>query len=240
MDDIEFEKKNIDLSTPHNTEQISNDEEINSGNKKGDVLDIEKRVNSLGGIEIDITNKKVDQNVSISSESELQKKKKKEKSFRQRLQETCIKKVQVQRNIRIFALLFFIGLGLLLFSIAYIPLIFVSPSKFSTCISIGGILILISFLFYYGTKEYFSKIFSRSRFWVSIIFILSIIIGCIVSYKKYYLVSIICCGLEIFTLLFFLGSFIPGCNCAEKCFYKVFPKFKKDKEELKESNEEKY
>ena len=102
MDDIEFEKKNIDLSTPHNTEQISNDEEINSGNKKGEVFDIEKRVNSLGGIEIDITNKKIDQNVSISSESELQKKKKKEKSFRQRLQETCIKKVQVQRNIRIF------------------------------------------------------------------------------------------------------------------------------------------
>lgn len=226
MDDIELQK-NIDLSTPHNTEQISNDKETDSENKQKDLFNVGRRQNSLDGIEIAIGNKKVDQNVSISSQTELEEKKKKEKSFRQRLQETCIKKVQVQKNLKIFALLFFIGFGTLLFSIAYIPLIFISPSKFSMCISIGGILILISFLFFYGTKDYFSKIFSRSRFWVSIIFLLSIIIGCFVSYKKYYLVSLICSGLEIFTLMVFLGSFIPGCDCAEKCFYKIFPCLKK-------------
>ena len=207
--------------------EITDDKNTDSEKKKEDLFDVGRRQNSLDGIEIAIANKKVDQNVSISSQSELQEKKKKEKSFRQRLQETCIKKVQVQRNLKIFALLFFIGFGTLLFSIAYIPLIFVSPSKFSVCISIGGILILISFLFFYGTKDYFSKIFSKNRFWVSIIFLLSIIVGCFVSYKKFYLFSLICCGLEIFALMVFLGSFIPGCNCAEKCFYKIFPCLKK-------------
>ena len=176
-------------------------------------------------------NQKVDQNVSINSQTQLEKKKKKQKLCRERLQETCIKKIKIEKNLKVFFLLFVIGFGVLFFSIFYIPLIFINPSKFSMCISIGGILILFSFVFYYGTNKFFTKIFSGSRFWISIIFVLSIIIGTFVSYKKYYLFSLGCCGMEILTLLFFLGNFIPGCNCANNCIQKIFPFIKNEKNE---------
>ncbi len=234
--DLSFEKKNIDLSTPHNTEQISNEpEELKETTHKSSsiegIITKAKRENSLGHIEIPMQNQKVDQNVSISSRTELEKKKKKQKLCRERLQETCIKKIKIEKNIKVFFILFIIGFAILFFSIFYIPLIFINPSKFSMCISIGGLLILFSFLFYYGTNKFFVKIFSGSRFWISILYVLSIIIGTFVSYKKYYLFSLACCGMEVLTLLFFLGNFIPGCNCANKCIQKIFPFMKNEKNE---------
>ena len=232
--DLSFEKKNIDLSTPQNTDQISNEpQEIKEPSQKsssvGGIFSHAKRENSLGDIEIQIDNKKVNQNVSISSQTELEKKKKKQKLCRERLQETCIKKIKIEKNIKVFFLLFVIGFVILFFSIFYIPLIFIAPSKFSMCISIGGILILFSFLFYYGTNQFFIKIFSGSRFWISIIYVFSIIIGTFVSYKKYYLFSLACCGMEVLTLLFFIGNFLLGCNCANKIIQKIFPFMKNEK-----------
>ena len=234
--DLSFEKKNIDLTTPQHTEQISNDpEDIQEPTHKspsiGGIFSGSKRENSLGNIKIEMANKNVDQNVSISSQTQLEKKKKKQKLCRERLQETCIKKIKIEKNLKVFFLLFVIGFGVLFFSIFYIPLIFINPSKFSMCISIGGILILFSFLFYYGTNQFFIKIFSGSRFWISIIYVFSIIIGTFVSYKKYYLFSLACCGMEVLTLLFFLGNFIPGCNCANNCIQKIFPFIKNEKNE---------
>ena len=79
----------------------------------------------------------MNQNVSISSQSELEKKKKKQKLCRERLQETCIKKIKIEKNIKVFFLLFVIGFVILFFSIFYIPLIFIAPSKFSMCISVN-------------------------------------------------------------------------------------------------------
>ena len=45
-----------------------------------------------------------------------------------------------------------------------IPFIITSPSKFSMCFAFGCTLVLISFLFYHGTKNYILKLFDKKRF----------------------------------------------------------------------------
>ena len=64
--DLSFEKKNIDLTTPQHTEQISNDpEDIQEPTHKspsiGGIFSGSKRENSLGNIKIEMANKNVDQ-----------------------------------------------------------------------------------------------------------------------------------------------------------------------------------
>ena len=102
-------------------------------------------------------------------------------------------------------------------------MIITSPSKFTLCFSLGSILIIVSFLFFHGTKIYFQKLFKKDRFVISILFLVSIIVGCVCSIKKYYLICIICSIIEMFSLVLFLVSFVPGGGkFGIKCLKNIF------------------
>ena len=85
------------------------------------------------------------------------------KTCKDKMANAIIKKVEVEKNMTIFMSLLSIGCFLLCISIFLIPLIITAPSKFSMCFGLGSVLILISFLFYHGTKNYIVKLFEKKQ-----------------------------------------------------------------------------
>ena len=148
------------------------------------------------------------------------------KTCKDKIEEKIVEKIEVEKNIAVFLMLIALGCGLLCLSIFLLPLIITSPSKFSLCFAMGSLLVLISFLFYYGTKEYFRTLFGAQRFWISILFILSIIIGISFSLGKHYIISMLCSICQLVSLIVFILSFVPGgrvgINCIKKAITSPF------------------
>lgn len=134
---------------------------------------------------------------------------------------TCLKKlenkivesVEVEQSLKTFIMIMAIGSGMICLSLLFIPLIITKPSAFTLTFGFGSLLLLISFLFYHGTKVYFQKIFAKDRFWISILFLISIICGIGFSIRNHYIISLICSIIQVVSLVVFLISFIPGGKC---------------------------
>ena len=137
--------------------------------------------------------------------------------YKDKIKDFLISKIEVDRNILVFLALLGSGILLLIFSLIFIPTIIISPAKFSMCFSLGSLLFLISFLFLYGTKKYMEKIFSKERFWITIMFIVSILIGCGFAIGKNYLISLICSIFQFISLILFILTFLPGGKLGIKC-----------------------
>lgn len=138
---------------------------------------------------------------------------------------TCLKKlenkvietVEVEKSIKTFIMIMAIGSGMICLSLFFIPLIITKPAAFALTFGFGSLLLLISFLFYHGTKVYFQKLFSKDRFWISILFLLSIIFGIGFSIRKHYIICLLCSVIQIISLFIFIMSFIPGGKCGIDC-----------------------
>ena len=152
------------------------------------------------------------------------------KTCKDKMANAIIKKVEVEKNMTIFMSLLSIGCFLICISIFLIPLIITVPSKFSMCFGLGSVLILISFLFYHGTKNYIIKLFEKKRFVITILFICSIIFGLIFSIGKHYFISLLCSLFQLISLILFILTFLPGgkygINCIKRKmslpFIKIF------------------
>ena len=152
------------------------------------------------------------------------------KTCKDKMANAIIKKVEVEKNMTIFMSLLSIGCFLICISIFLIPLIITAPSKFSMCFGLGSVLILISFLFYHGTKNYIIKLFEKKRFVITILFICSIIFGLIFSIGKHYFISLLCSLFQLISLILFILTFLPGgkygINCIKRKmslpFIKIF------------------
>ena len=109
-----------------------------------------------------------------------------------------------------FLILMTVGLGLLCISLMFLPVIIFSPYKFVLCFALGSLVILTSFIFVYGTKSYFAKLFSPERFVFTLLFLTSIIVGIFFSLSPYYIFAILCAIFQLISLIIFTLSFIPG------------------------------
>ena len=100
------------------------------------------------------------------------------------------------------------------------------------CFAFGCTLVLISFLFYHGTKNYILKLFDKKRFTITILFICSILVGIIFSIGKHYFISLLCSLFQLVSLVLFVLTFIPGGKNGITCikrqvtspFVKIFMK----------------
>ena len=142
------------------------------------------------------------------------------KTWKDKLAIAIISKIEVEKNITVFLALLAMGSLLLCFSIFMIPFIITSPSKFSLCFAFGSSLVLISFLFYHGTKNYILKLFDKKRFTITVLFICSILVGIIFSIGKHYFISLLCSLFQLISLVLFVLTFIPGgrngINCIKR------------------------
>ena len=134
----------------------------------------------------------------------------KEETWKEKISNNIIKTVEIQKNLTIFFSLLGLGSLLLCLSIFMLPFIITSPSKFSFCFAFGSVLVLLSFLFYLGTKVYITKLFENKRFWVTITFVISIILGICLSFGNHYFLSLLCSLFQLLAIVMFVLSFLPG------------------------------
>ena len=244
-DTDDLNNKNIEINNPTNTSSTTNQDSTQnpstvqnfiSGFKdffkpKTTSIDIEK--DNKENIQEDDSNRMT---LSSKEENEV----KKEESCRDKLANKIIEKLEVERSIGIFSVLICIGIGLIILSFFLLPIVLVSPKKFSFCFAVGSIFVLISFLFLVGTKNYVNKIMDKKRIFISVSFILSIFIGIGFSLGNHYFISLICSGVQLISMVMFVLTFIPGgragIDCIKKALSSPFTKLfiNKAKSELNE------
>ena len=244
-DTDDLNNKNIEINNPTNTSSTTNQDSTQnpstvqnfiSGFKdffkpKTTSIDIEK--DNKENIQEDDSNRMT---LSSKEENEV----KKEESCRDKLANKIIEKLEVERSIGIFSVLICIGIGLIILSFFLLPIVLVSPKKFSFCFAVGSIFVLISFLFLVGTKNYVNKIMDNKRIFISVSFILSIFIGIGFSLGNHYFISLICSGVQLISMVMFVLTFIPGgragIDCIKKALSSPFTKLfiNKAKSELNE------
>ena len=225
-DTDDLNNKNIEINNPTNTSSTTNQDSTQnpstvqnfiSGFKdffkpKTTSIDIEK--DNKENIQEDDSNRMT---LSSKEENEV----KKEESCRDKLANKIIEKLEVERSIGIFSVLICIGIGLIILSFFLLPIVLVSPKKFSFCFAVGSIFVLISFLFLVGTKNYVNKIMDNKRIFISVSFILSIFIGIGFSLGNHYFISLICSGVQLISMVMFVLTFIPGGRAGIDCIKKA-------------------
>jgi hypothetical protein len=120
-------------------------------------------------------------------------------------------KIQVQSSYKYF--LIFLGLGLLFFFFALLclPFIIFNPGKFLRLLTLGNIFIMLSFLFYYGSKDFFSFLIDAKRTGVVFAHLLSMCFSFFISLfiGGYFIQFLLDFILGITTIMFIL-SLLPG------------------------------
>ncbi|MCQ2815817.1 MAG: Got1/Sft2-like family vesicle transport protein [archaeon] len=144
------------------------------------------------------------------------------KTWRDKLISKIVNSLEIERNIPVFLGLIGVGCGLIVLSIFLLPFIVVSPHKFCLCFAFGGLLITISFLFLKGTQSYFRSICAKDRFIITILYLVSIILGIGFALGKRYIFSVICAIYQCVALVLFILSFIPGGKKGIKCIKDFF------------------
>ncbi len=119
--------------------------------------------------------------------------------------------IEVQTNYTTFFIIFGIGLFFLILSFLFLPMVILFPQKFVSLFSIGSIILLSSFIFVYGTINYFGMLFEGKRWIYSFIYIGSITCGFYFSFfSPDYIFCLISAVIQVIMLIIFVLSFIPG------------------------------
>ena len=96
-------------------------------------------------------------------------------------------------------------------SFLFLPMILIAPKKFVSLFSMGSLITIFSFIFYYGTYDFLLMLFNKDRRWFTSGFLISVGIGVYFSfYPTYMIISIICSGFQMIVMFMFILSFIPG------------------------------
>ena len=120
-------------------------------------------------------------------------------------------KIQVQQSYQKFFIFLILGLLLLFFALLYIPFVLFNPGKLLRLLSFGNIFIMLCFLFYYGSKDFFAFLIDRKRTGIMFSHLLGLICGLFVSLiiGGYFLQLLLDVVLCITTVMFIL-TLIPG------------------------------
>jgi hypothetical protein len=151
--------------------------------------------------------------VKLSSTDEEASKKAAEENlgFCGRMKKSMIDCVEVEKSYKNFIIILAVGLALIFLSLMFIPIAWLKPEKFVSLFALGCLVTLISFIFIYGTVEYFRMLFSKERFLFTLLFLSSIFVGLYFAFTgTNYFISVICSVIQIITLIVFTLSFIPG------------------------------
>lgn len=120
-------------------------------------------------------------------------------------------KVQVQSSYKYFLLFLALALVLFFFAIFCIPFAIFNPGKLLRLLSLGNVLLMTSFLFYYGSKDFFAFLIDQNRTGVMFGHLLGVFSGLFISLfiGGYFLQLLLDVALCITTVMFFL-TLIPG------------------------------
>ena len=146
--------------------------------------------------------------------------------------ETCLTKlknylisnIQVETSYLKFGVVFITGMIIIMLSLFFLPLILISPKKFALLFALGTFVSLSSFIFYYGTIQFFELLFNKDRIWFTLVYLTGFF-GCIffpAFLGKNYFIILAFSGLEMISTLFFILTFLPGGYTSIRFFSNLF------------------
>ena len=146
--------------------------------------------------------------------------------------ETCLTKlknylisnIQVETSYLKFGVVFITGMIIIMLSLFFLPLILISPKKFALLFALGTFVSLSSFIFYYGTIQFFELLFNKDRIWFTLVYLTGFF-GCIffpAFFDKNYFIILAFSGLEMISTLFFILTFLPGGYSSIRMFINLF------------------
>ena len=135
-------------------------------------------------------------------------------------------RLQIQPNLKLFFLCLLICGFNFLSCLMSLPFIFLSPSKILCSLSFGNILLILSFLFYYGSHRFFGFLRDPKRFRITLIHLILIILGlCLPMFRGYFLSFLLDLALIVTTAMFLL-TILPGgqrgINAIQGSLYSMF------------------
>ena len=148
------------------------------------------------------------------------------------INETCLTKlknylisnIQVETSYLKFGVVFITGMIIIMLSLFFLPLILISPKKFALLFALGTFVSLSSFIFYYGTIQFFELLFNKDRIWFTLVYLTGFF-GCIffpAFFGKNYFIILAFSGLEMISTLFFILTFLPGGYSSIRMFINLF------------------
>lgn len=223
----EKEEHNLDINNKTNEEKNSNSHNNENENEKikfnenkeivANVLNNPVPITSSSSLEQSMNNEKVNENTS-----EFKKKIKKVLNpiinqflkigiyFQDQLSKLS-DKIQVQQSYKYFFIFLILGILMLFFALLSIPFVIFNPGKLLRLLTFGNIFIILCFLFYYGSKDFFSFLIDKKRTGIMFSHILLLFCSLIISIilGGYFLQLILDVILCITTSMFIL-TLIPG------------------------------
>ena len=141
-----------------------------------------------------------------------------------RLKNFLISNIQVETSYLKFGIIFITGFAIIIMSLFFLPILFISPKKFSLLFALGTFVSLSSFIFYYGTIKFIEILFNKDRIWFTIVYLAGFF-GCLffpTFFGKNYFVILVFSGLELISTLFFILTFLPGGYASIRLFTNLF------------------
>lgn len=118
--------------------------------------------------------------------------------------------LEIEKSYKAFFITLLIGLGVIFLSFLFIPVIILFPQKFVSLFSLGSFIVLVSFIFIHGTFAYLEMLFNKKRILFTFLYLVSLVSGIVLAVKGIYVFSLVCAGFQLFAVIVFGLSFIPG------------------------------
>ena len=128
---------------------------------------------------------------------------------------------QCESNYQLFALMIGAGLVLFFLSLMFLPVVLISPSKFSMCLCLGSMFIVFSFFCIKKPSDYIASLCSGSRMYVTMCYFGSVCLtffACIIA--KSYLLALPASIIQLISSLWIICSFFPGGSAGMSLFTK--------------------
>ena len=141
-----------------------------------------------------------------------------------KLKNFLVSKIQVETSYLKFGIIFFTGIVIIIISFLFLPLIIITPKKFTLLFALGTFVTILSFIFYFGTNKFFDVLFNKDRIWFTVIYLTGFF-GCLffpTFFGKNYFLILVFSGLEMVSTLFFILTFLPGGYSSIKMLTNLF------------------
>ena len=119
-------------------------------------------------------------------------------------------KIQIQTSYNLFLIFLVLALLFSLISLFKLPFIFFSPGTLLRYLCLSNILMMLSFLFYYGSKDFFAFLTDPNRTMIVLLHLLGVFFGFFWSFTSGYFLNLILDVVLIITTCMFILTLIPG------------------------------
>ena len=141
-----------------------------------------------------------------------------------KLKNFFVSKIQVETSYLKFGIVFITGIVIIIISFLFLPLIIITPKKFTLLFALGTFVTISSFIFYFGTNKFFDVLFNKDRIWFTVVYLTGFF-GCLffpTFFDKNYFLILVFSGLEMISTLFFILTFLPGGYSSIKMLTNLF------------------